>query len=71
MIYTPLEYSKKFPCKGKKVSAKTITRKCEDGLLPSGHKAYRLTAGWIIEVPDEDVHKTETTTINRTYFGFK
>jgi hypothetical protein len=82
MIYTPLEYSEKFLCKGKKVSPKTIMRRCENGFLPSTHHARKLPAGdWIIEVADEappeiiitkvSPAKPDVRTINRKYFNFK
>jgi hypothetical protein len=84
MIYTPTEYSKKFLFKGKEVSAKTITRRCEKGMLPSGHFARKLpgeTGGWVIEVPDVTTPKIVITktnpakpdirTMNRKYFNFR
>ena len=78
MIYSPQEYSEKFLFQGKKVSAMTIKRRCEKGMLPSGHKARKLpgkTGGWIIEVPDiiptkADPVKPDLKTINRKYFSF-
>ena len=64
MIYTPLEYAVKFPCHGKIVSAKTITRKCENGMLPSGHHARQLTGGWVIEIADETLQEIVITKTN-------
>ncbi len=64
MTLTLLEYAKKFPCKGKVLSAKTIARYCDKGLLPSDHHARQLPGKqgqWIIEVPDEpETKKTES-----------
>jgi hypothetical protein len=61
MIMTPQEYSEKFLFKGKKVSAKTVTRRCDEGLLPSNHHAQRLPGGdWVIEIDEEtEVKKPE------------
>lgn len=86
MIVTPFEYAKLFPSKGKVLSAKTIVRRCEDGLLPSDHHAKQLmnetgTKGqWIIEVPDKETPKIVPTklnpakpdiqTLNRKHFNF-
>jgi hypothetical protein len=53
MIYTPKEYSQKFPFGNKFVSAMTVKRRCAKGMLHCGHKARKLpgkTGGWIIEV---------------------
>jgi hypothetical protein len=64
MIYTPLEYSEKFLINGKKVSPKTVIRRCDDKMLPSNHHARKLPGEqgqWIIEIPDEtpEIKKTE------------
>lgn len=59
MILTALEYAEKFPSKGKILSAKTIIRKCDNGLLPSNHHARQLPCEsggkgqWVIEIIDE------------------
>jgi subtilisin-like proprotein convertase family protein len=53
MILTPLEYSKQFPFNNKKVSAKTVKRRCKKNLLPKNHIPKKLTGGWIIEVLDK------------------
>ena len=82
MIYTPQEYADKFPSKGKVLSARTIIRRCEDGLLPSKHHTRKLPAGdWIIEIPDEtppqivvtktDPAKPDIRTLNRKYFSLR
>lgn len=58
MIYSPQEYADKFLICGKKVSAMTVKRRCEKGMLPSGHYAKKFpgkTGGWIIEVPDDNI----------------
>jgi len=50
MTYTPKEYIEAFD---KKVSVKTIIRKCKAGLLPSNHFARKLpgrSGSWIIEI---------------------
>ena len=52
MIYTPSEYANEFTFGGKHLSAKSIKRRCINGQLPRGHKAYCKTGGWIIEVPE-------------------
>jgi hypothetical protein len=52
-VYTPSEYSKLFSLAGKKVSARTIKRRCEKGMLPRGHKAERKKGFWLIEVADK------------------
>jgi hypothetical protein len=86
MIYTVVEYSKKFLFKGKGVSPKTIIKKCIDGTLPSQHHARQLPSEsdkkgqWIIEVPDEipEIKATKTNpakpdlkTMNRKYFNLR
>jgi hypothetical protein len=53
MLLTPFEYSVMFLCNGKIVSPKTIKRRCENGMLPSGHNAVKLSGGWVIEIKDE------------------
>ena len=52
MIYTALEYSKIFLFENKQVSAKTVKRRAEKGLLPSDHEARKLPGkkGWVIRV---------------------
>jgi hypothetical protein len=80
MIYTILEYAEKFRFKGKKVSAMTLKRRCENGQLPSGHHAKKLpgkTGDWIIEVPDKIIEsvkelvKAVPRTLSREHFHFK
>lgn len=69
MIYSPLEYSEKFLFQGKKVSAMTVKRRCEKGMLPSGHHAKKLpgkTGGWIIEVPDEILNEVKDIVKDKT-----
>jgi hypothetical protein len=81
MIITPQEYSEKFLFKGKRVSAKTVTRRCEDNLLPSDHHARKLPGGdWVIEIAEEtplaivvtktNPAKPDIRTMNRKYFSF-
>jgi hypothetical protein len=53
MICTPEEYSRQFPFNNKKVSARTIKRRCKKGMLPKNHKATKLSSGWIIEILDK------------------
>jgi len=54
MILTPAEYSKAFKMAGKKVSARTIIRRCIKNMLPSDHKARKLPGGvWAIEVKEK------------------
>ena len=80
MIYTPLEYSEKFLFQGKKVSAMTIKRRCEKGMLPSEHKARKLpgeTGGWVIEVADEVIEKNpeqpkiESKSLHKNHFNLR
>ncbi len=87
MVITPFEYAKRFPTKGKVLSAKTIIRKCDEGLLPSNHHARQLPSEsgergqWVIEIPDEtppeivvtktNPAKPDIKTINRKYFSFR
>jgi len=55
MIYTPNEYSKIFKFGNKKVSARTIKRRCAKNMLPKGHVPRKLPGKrgmWIIEVRD-------------------
>jgi hypothetical protein len=62
MIYSLQEYAEKFLICGKKVSAMTVRRRCEKGMLPSNHHAKKLpgeTGMWIIEVIDEVVETKE------------
>jgi hypothetical protein len=85
MVYTVVEYSKKFLFKGKEVSPKTIIKRCANGMLPSNHVARRLPSEsegkgqWIIEVSDEipeviitktNPAKPDIQTMNRKYFNF-
>ena len=85
MIITTLEYAKRFPSKGKALSSKTITRRCNDGLLPSDHHARQLPnesgskGQWVIEIPDESKEivitktnpaKPDIKTMNRKYFNW-
>lgn len=56
MVYTVNEYAKRFKFAGKFVSAKTVKRRCRNGMLPRNHipkKLYGKTGSWIIEVKDE------------------
>jgi len=54
MILTPDEYSKSFKIAGKKVSAKTVIRRCMKNMLPGGHKARKLPGGvWAIEIKEK------------------
>ena len=86
MILTILEYAKRFPSKGKVLSAKTIIRKCDNGLLPSNHHALNLPCEsggkgqWIIEIENEvpqikviktDPSKPDLRTLNRKYFNIR
>jgi hypothetical protein len=50
MIYTPQEYSQTFTLGKKKVSVKTVIRRCKEGLLPCKHKARKIYRKWFIEV---------------------
>ena len=54
-IYTAKEYAEEFEFCGKKVSPRTVIRRCKSGKLPSNHFAKKLSgkrAPWIIEVKD-------------------
>jgi hypothetical protein len=56
MVFSTLEYSKKFKQGGKFVSNWTIIRRCRSGLLPSNHIPKKLAGkrgAWIIEVIEE------------------
>jgi len=57
MIYTPQDYCSQFTFRGKKVSPRTIRRRCRDGMLPSGHIAIKKTFGWVIEVKEKTENK--------------
>lgn len=53
MIYTPTEYSRLFLFENKHVSARTVKRRAEKGMLPSNHIARKIPGKkgiWIIEV---------------------
>ena len=52
MIYTPSEYASAFKFGGRQVSARTIKRRCRNNQLPKGHKAYKKSGGWLIEIPN-------------------
>ena len=80
MIYTIIEYSEIFLFKGKRVSPMTIKRRCEKGMLPSGHVAKKLpgkTGDWLIEVEDQVVEpieepvRAEPKTMSRRFYNFK
>jgi hypothetical protein len=87
MVYSIIEYSGKFLFQGKKVSPMTVKRRCEKGLLPSGHYARQLPSEsgkkgqWVIEVVDEtppeiivtklNPPKPDIKTLNRKYFSFR
>jgi hypothetical protein len=47
---TPTEYSKELKNQGKEISAKTVIRKCEAGLLPSNVEAKKVGRVWILFV---------------------
>ena len=74
MIYSPLEYSKKFLFGGKKVSPMTIKRRCKEGLLPAGHIARKQpgkTGVWIIEVKDiTDLPKDKPSAMSASHFNW-
>jgi hypothetical protein len=87
MILTVVEYSKKFPIKGKEASLSTIIRRCQKGRLPCNHHARQLPSEsgkkgqWVIEIPDNalpeivatktDPTKPDMRTLNRKYFSFR
>jgi len=82
MIITPQEYSEKFLFKGKKVSVKTVIRRCDEGMLPSHHHARKLPGGdWVIEIADEtpseiiatklNPPKPDLKSLNRKYYSFR
>jgi len=83
MILTVLEYAEKFPYKGRVLSAKTIARRCADGLLPSNHHARQLPGNqgqWVIDIPDEapetiiikpNSEKSDAKSISRKFYNFK
>jgi len=52
MILTPAEYAEAFKFQGKKVSTKTVIRRCMKGMLPKGHEARKIpgTRNWVISV---------------------
>lgn len=50
MIYTPAEYAEAFTFGGRKVSTWTIKRRCRNNQLPKGHRAYKKSGGWLIEI---------------------
>ncbi|TSA57825.1 hypothetical protein D4R42_00865 [bacterium] len=59
MICTAIEYSRIFKFRGKKVSARTVKRRCENGMLPGNHKARKLPGRrgmWLIEVIDQRIN---------------
>lgn len=72
---TAEEYSDRFPVAGKKVSPRTIKRRCENGQLPSTHHAVKfLQDQWIIMVPDvEEVKpvRKESLSMNTKHFSFR
>jgi hypothetical protein len=71
-IYTPSEYSKKFPFGNKFVSAMTIKRRCAKGMLHCGHKARQLPGkSWVIEVPDTIVATLNGFDLVKTLFHHK
>jgi hypothetical protein len=77
MIYTPAEYAKKFPIKGKVMSAMTIKRRCEKGMLPSNHLARKLpgeTGSWVIEITDEIIPEVtpvvKTKSMNQNHYSW-
>ena len=87
MILTVVEYSKKFPIKGKEASLSTIIRRCQNRMLPCSHHARQLPSEsgkkgqWVIEIPDDaspEVIVTKTNppkpdikTMNRKYYNFR
>lgn len=51
MIYTPAEYAEAFALNKKKVSERSVRRRCEKGSLPSNHKPVKSSGGhWVIVV---------------------
>lgn len=66
------EYSIRFPIAGKKVSPRTIQRRCENGQLPSAHIAVKVPKDqWIIMVPDIDeikITRKEVVSMNTKHF---
>jgi hypothetical protein len=56
MIYTPSEYSKTFLLNKKRVSARTVIRRANNGQLPHNHQARKLpiskNGAWVIEVKE-------------------
>ena len=57
MIFTIIEYANTFTFGGKKMSPRSIQRRCNIGLLPKYHKAEKRGHDWIIQVPDEIVNQ--------------
>lgn len=56
MLYSTEEYAKTFLICGKRVSARSIQRRCKNGQLPSNHIATKMkgkTGQWIIQVKDK------------------
>lgn len=71
---TAEEYSDRFPVAGKKVSPRTIKRRCENGQLPSTHHAVKfLQDQWIIMVPDVEEVKPvrKESWMNTKHFSFR
>lgn len=55
MILTPQEYADRFAIHGKRVSARTIKRRCESNTMPSNHQARKMQGKkgiWVIEVKE-------------------
>jgi len=66
MIYTPAEYAATFKFGGRQVSAMTIKRRCRNDQLPKGHKAYKKSGGWLIEIPNISENILSNFDINLT-----
>lgn len=53
MILTASEYSEQYRFRNKRVSSKTVIRRCRAGMLPVGHRARQLPGKkgtWVIEI---------------------
>ena len=67
MVYTSEEYCKKFKFGGRLVCSRTIERRCQAGMLPSGHRARKLSGpkgAWVIEVDESVINENLARNFN-------
>ena len=53
MVYSPEEYVQIYKFNNKYISAKSLIRRIEKGLLPSKHTAHKKGRQYVIEVPTD------------------